>query len=132
MCVCVLQLNVVEMFMLVALDEGPGPAIKYQYAELGRLYQVVSQLIRSCDVSQKQQSSQQVSAPHIHQGNLTPPHVWDSQVTDERHSKLQSLSIFVVIIYFLFCLIIYLFLFYSILLLFLLFVALILRKTCNL
>lgn len=55
------QLNVVEMFMLVALDEGPGPAIKYQYAELGRLYQVVSQLIRSCDVSQKQQSSQPVS-----------------------------------------------------------------------
>lgn len=47
--------------MLVALDEGPGPAIKYQYAELGRLYQVVSQLIRSCDVSQKQQSSQPVS-----------------------------------------------------------------------
>lgn len=49
------------MFMLVALDEGPGPAIKYQYAELNRLYQVVSQLIRSCDVSQKQQSSQPVS-----------------------------------------------------------------------
>ena len=46
--------------MLVALDEGPGPAIKYQYAELGRLYQVVSQLIRSCDVSFKQQSSQTV------------------------------------------------------------------------
>lgn len=58
-----LKLNVVEMFMLVALDEGPGPAIKYQYAELGRLYQVVSQLIRSCDVSQKQQSSQPNTAP---------------------------------------------------------------------
>ncbi|KAK8736812.1 hypothetical protein OTU49_004653, partial [Cherax quadricarinatus] len=51
------------MFMLVALDEGPGPAIKYQYAELGRLYQVVSQLIRSCDVSHKQQSSQQNTSP---------------------------------------------------------------------
>lgn len=59
------QLNVVEMFMLVALDEGPGPAIKYQYAELGRLYQVVSQLIRSCDVSHKQQSSQPVSMKFI-------------------------------------------------------------------
>ena len=47
--------------MLVALDEGPGPAIKYQYAELTRLYQVVSQLIRSCDVSHKCQSSQPVS-----------------------------------------------------------------------
>ncbi|XP_047471205.1 probable ubiquitin carboxyl-terminal hydrolase FAF-X isoform X2 [Penaeus chinensis] len=58
-----LKLNVVEMFMLVALDEGPGPAIKYQYAELGRLYQVVSQLIRSCDVSPKQQSSQPNTAP---------------------------------------------------------------------
>lgn len=58
-----LKLNVVEMFMLVALDEGPGPAIKYQYAELGRLYQVVSQLIRSCDVSFKQQSSQTNTAP---------------------------------------------------------------------
>ncbi|XP_064082430.1 probable ubiquitin carboxyl-terminal hydrolase FAF-X isoform X2 [Macrobrachium nipponense] len=58
-----LKLNVVEMFMLVALDEGPGPAIKYQYAELGRLYQVVSQLIRSCDVSFKQQSSQTNTGP---------------------------------------------------------------------
>lgn len=46
------------MFMLVALDEGPGPAIKYQYAELTKLHQVVSQLIRCCDVSQKTQSSQ--------------------------------------------------------------------------
>ncbi|KAG7177623.1 ubiquitin carboxyl-terminal hydrolase FAF-X-like [Homarus americanus] len=63
-----LKLNVVEMFMLVALDEGPGPAIKYQYAELGRLYQVVSQLIRSCDVSNKQQSSQPntASLPNPH------------------------------------------------------------------
>ncbi|XP_076067071.1 ubiquitin carboxyl-terminal hydrolase-like faf isoform X3 [Oratosquilla oratoria] len=58
-----LKLNVVETFMLVALDEGPGPAIKYQYAELGRLYQVVSQLVRSCDVSHKQQSSQPNATP---------------------------------------------------------------------
>lgn len=47
--------------MLVALDEGPGPAIKYQYPELGKLYQVVSQLIRCCDISHKCQSSHQVS-----------------------------------------------------------------------
>jgi ubiquitin carboxyl-terminal hydrolase 9/24 len=40
----------------VALDEGPGPPIKYQFAELGKLYQVVSQLIRCCDVYSKCQS----------------------------------------------------------------------------
>ena len=43
--------------MLVALDEGPGPPIKYQYPELTKLHQVVSQLIRCCDVSSKTQSS---------------------------------------------------------------------------
>lgn len=52
-----LKLNVPAMFMLVALDEGPGPPIKYQYAELGKLYAVVSLLIRCCDVSSKCQSS---------------------------------------------------------------------------
>jgi ubiquitin carboxyl-terminal hydrolase 9/24 len=41
----------------VALDEGPGPPIKYQFAELGKLYQVVSQLVRCCDVSSKCQSA---------------------------------------------------------------------------
>lgn len=35
-----LRLNVLATFMTVALDEGPGPPIKYQYAELGKLYQV--------------------------------------------------------------------------------------------
>jgi hypothetical protein len=44
--------------MLVALDEGPGPPIKYQYPELTKLHHVVSQLIRCCDVSSKTQSSQ--------------------------------------------------------------------------
>lgn len=52
-----LKLNVPATFMLVALDEGPGPAIKYQYAELGKLYTVVSQLVRCCDVSSRMQSS---------------------------------------------------------------------------
>ncbi|VDH98041.1 ubiquitin carboxyl-terminal hydrolase 9/24 [Mytilus galloprovincialis] len=46
-----LKLNVPAMFMLVALDEGPGPPIKYQYAELNKLYSVVSILVRCCDVS---------------------------------------------------------------------------------
>ncbi len=35
-----IRLNVLATFMMVALDEGPGPPIKYQYAELGKLYQV--------------------------------------------------------------------------------------------
>lgn len=35
-----LRLNVLATFITVALDEGPGPPIKYQYAELGKLYQV--------------------------------------------------------------------------------------------
>uniref|UniRef100_A0A8C9X223 ubiquitinyl hydrolase 1 n=1 Tax=Sander lucioperca TaxID=283035 RepID=A0A8C9X223_SANLU len=52
-----LKLNVPATFMLVALDEGPGPPIKYQYAELGKLYTVVSQLVRCCDVSARMQSS---------------------------------------------------------------------------
>lgn len=47
--------------MLVAIDEGPGPTIKYQYPELTKLHQVVSMLIRCCDVSSKTQSSHQPS-----------------------------------------------------------------------
>lgn len=52
-----LRMNVPATFMLVALDEGPGPAIKYQYAELTKLHQLVSLLVRCCDVSAKCQSS---------------------------------------------------------------------------
>lgn len=52
-----LKLNVPTTFMLVSLDEGPGPPIKYQYAELGKLHSVVSQLIRCCSVSSRMQSS---------------------------------------------------------------------------
>lgn len=52
-----LKLNVPSLFMLVALDEGPGPPIKYQYAELNRLYSVVSVLVRCCDVSSRCLSS---------------------------------------------------------------------------
>ncbi|XP_057352255.1 probable ubiquitin carboxyl-terminal hydrolase FAF-X isoform X2 [Manis pentadactyla] len=52
-----LKLDVPATFMLVSLDEGPGPPIKYQYAELGELYSVVAQLIRCCNVSSRMQSS---------------------------------------------------------------------------
>lgn len=48
-----LELNVPATFILVALDEGPGPPIKYQYADFAKLYQVVSLLVRCCDVSYK-------------------------------------------------------------------------------
>lgn len=43
--------------MKVALDEGPGPAIKYQYTEFNKLHQCVSMLVRSCDISSRCQSS---------------------------------------------------------------------------
>lgn len=45
--------------MQVALDEGPGPSIKYQFVELSKLHQVVAQLIRCSDVSEQCQSSTQ-------------------------------------------------------------------------
>ena len=58
-------MDVPAKFMQVALDEGPGPPIKYQYAELGKLYSVVSLLVRCCDVSARCQSSVAVSTVTI-------------------------------------------------------------------
>jgi ubiquitin carboxyl-terminal hydrolase 9/24 len=52
-----LNLNVLSLFMLVSLDDGTVPPIKYQYAELSKLYAVVSQLVRCCDVSSACHSS---------------------------------------------------------------------------
>ncbi|BES97389.1 ubiquitin carboxyl-terminal hydrolase [Nesidiocoris tenuis] len=46
-----LKLNVPATFMMVAMDEGPGPAIKYTFPEFTKLHCVVSQLIRCCDLS---------------------------------------------------------------------------------
>jgi ubiquitin carboxyl-terminal hydrolase 9/24 len=43
--------------MSVAIEEGPGPTIKYHFVELTKLHQVVSNLIRCCDVSSRAQSS---------------------------------------------------------------------------
>ncbi|XP_034042039.1 ubiquitin specific peptidase 9 [Thalassophryne amazonica] len=71
-----LKLSVPATFMLVALDEGPGPPIKYQYAELGKLYTVVSQLVRCCDVSSRMQSSINGNPPLPNpygDANLTAP-----------------------------------------------------------
>lgn len=48
--------------MQVALDEGPGPPIKHQYPELCKLHQVVSQLVRCSNISQRTQSSEEGKA----------------------------------------------------------------------
>ena len=75
-----LKLNVPSLFISVSLDDGPGPPIKYQYAELGKLYQVmriclhkhintdcfhqvVSALVRCCDVSSLAQSAIEGQTP---------------------------------------------------------------------
>lgn len=44
-------------FINLALDDGPAPPIKYQCADLTKLYQCVSQLVRFCDVSSRCKSS---------------------------------------------------------------------------
>ncbi|KAH6937894.1 hypothetical protein HPB50_004976 [Hyalomma asiaticum] len=66
-----LRLNVLGTLMLVALDEGPGPPIKYQYADLSKLYQLVSLLVRCCDVSSKTHSClpNAVPLPNPHMGD---------------------------------------------------------------
>ena len=51
-----LRLNVASLLISAALDDGPGPPIKYQYAELAKLYQFVSTLLRCCNVSSLTQS----------------------------------------------------------------------------
>lgn len=53
-----MKVNVPVTFMMVAIDEGPGPTIKYQYTELGKLHQLVSCLVRCCDISSKCQTYQ--------------------------------------------------------------------------
>ncbi|CAG0917225.1 unnamed protein product [Notodromas monacha] len=52
-----LKLDVPRLFMQIATDEGPGQPIKYQFADLGKLFSTVSLLVRSCDVSSHCQSA---------------------------------------------------------------------------
>lgn len=59
-----LQLEVPETFMMLALEDGPAPPIKYQCADLGKLHQTVSLLVRSCDVSHLCKSALPVSTIH--------------------------------------------------------------------
>ena len=47
------KLSLPTKFMIIALDENIIPSLKSQYSEFGRLHQVVSILIRSCDISSK-------------------------------------------------------------------------------
>lgn len=49
--------------MQVALDEGPGPPIKYEYPDFSKLHQVVSNLIRCCDLSARCESSNPAEQP---------------------------------------------------------------------
>ncbi|XP_055701076.1 probable ubiquitin carboxyl-terminal hydrolase FAF isoform X2 [Phlebotomus papatasi] len=77
-----LKLNVPAIFMQVALDDGPGPPIKYQYPEWSKLHQVVSHLVRCSDVSSRCTSSKSESGvrplpnpylePNILSENLAP------------------------------------------------------------
>jgi hypothetical protein len=62
-----LSLDVPALFIQVALDEGPGLSIRYQYPELGKLHAVVSCLIRSCYVSSRWQSSAVSILTFMHQ-----------------------------------------------------------------
>lgn len=70
-------------FMQVAMDDGPGPSIKYQYPEFSKLHQVVSHLVRCSDVSDKCQSSNQNARP------LPNPYK-DSSISQEELTPLSS------------------------------------------
>ena len=58
---CRRQLQIPATLMLVALEVGPGPPIKFQYADLSKLYQTVALLVRCCDITAKMTSSEPVS-----------------------------------------------------------------------
>lgn len=61
--------------MQVALDEGPGPPIKYEYPDFSKLHQVVSNLIRCTDLSARCESSSGQPVlinPHAAHDSLVP------------------------------------------------------------
>lgn len=58
-----LKLNVPITFMMAATDEMPGLSMKNQLSEMTKLYQVVSILIRCCDISSRAQSSNEQLQP---------------------------------------------------------------------
>lgn len=81
-----LRLNVPQIFVSVALDDGPGPPIKYQYADLSKLYQVVSILVRSCDLTSRCSPSHQGSSilknPYGEEPESVPLHTLPPQVAE--------------------------------------------------
>ena len=76
------QLQIPATLMLVALEEGPGPPIKFQYADLSKLYQTVALLVRCCDIGAKMTSSQPVSGRCWWRGGGgdTPETPWGREV----------------------------------------------------
>lgn len=52
-----LSCDIPYYFILIATEEGPGYPIKYQYVDFNKLYQVVSCLVRCCNLSSKSVSS---------------------------------------------------------------------------
>ncbi|CAG7834571.1 unnamed protein product [Allacma fusca] len=71
-----IKLDVPTTFIQVSLDDGPAPPIKYQSADLGKLYHLVSILIRSCDVSHRCRSNTQNEQPMPNpymEGSVTEP-----------------------------------------------------------
>jgi len=65
---------VAAIFILVAIDEGPGGSnIKYQFNEINKLHSVISILVRCCDCTEKCVSSAPVST--CKQTNTGPPSI---------------------------------------------------------
>lgn len=61
--------------MQVAMEEGPGPSIKYQSPDISKLHQVIACLVRSSDISARCQSSNPSSSirPNVYmQPSITP------------------------------------------------------------
>uniref|UniRef100_A0A2M4DNF9 ubiquitinyl hydrolase 1 n=1 Tax=Anopheles darlingi TaxID=43151 RepID=A0A2M4DNF9_ANODA len=77
-----IKLNVPVLFMKVAMDDGTGPSIKYQYPDLGKLHHVVSLLVRSMDISSRCAAVRSTVLRHCPTTNTraNPP-------TNEEHEK---------------------------------------------
>lgn len=69
-----LKLGVAETMMSLAIEESPGPVIKFPCVDLTKLYQCVSQLIRCCDLTSKCNSSihNQPPRPNPHGDHTCP------------------------------------------------------------
>lgn len=84
-----LRHHVPTLFITVALDEGPGPPIKYQYTELGKLYTVVSVLIRCYDVKAfcRASDGSPVNKPNPYADEGGPIQTITSEVSDMLYQR---------------------------------------------